>query len=97
MKPASKPQFASVEQPFGCRRARARGAGVSRVVTAFDEEARNEFQRLKRRKWASWELVVAGEWSQSPDHEGKQKFAVRSTADRRTRALFDAARERSKA
>jgi hypothetical protein len=32
VKPASRPQFASVEQPFGCRRARARGAGVSRVA-----------------------------------------------------------------
>ena len=97
MKPASRPHFASVEQPFGCLRARARGAGVSGVVTAFDEEARDEFRRLKRTKWASWELVVAGGWSQSPYHQGKQKFAVRSTADRRTRALLGVARERSKA
>ena len=37
-----------------------------RVVTAFDEEGRDELRRLKRRKWASWDFVVAGEWSQSP-------------------------------
>lgn len=60
-----------------------------RIVTAYDGQESDELRRLKRRKWASWDFVVAGEWSQSPYHQGKQKFAVRGTADRRTWALLD--------
>lgn len=60
-----------------------------RIVTAYDGQGSDELRRLKRRRWGSWDFVVAGEWSQSPYHQGKQKFAVRGTADRRTWALLD--------
>ena len=60
-----------------------------RIVTAYDDGAEEEFARLKRKKWHSWHFVVAGEWSESPFHQGKEKFGVRATADRRFWSLLN--------
>jgi hypothetical protein len=60
-----------------------------RIVTAYDEGAGNELARLRRKKWYSWDFVVAGEWSESPFHEGKEKFGVRATADQRFWSLVN--------
>lgn len=59
-----------------------------RIVTAYDNGTEEEFARLRRKKWHSWHFVVAGEWSESPSHEGKEKFGVRATADGRFWSLL---------
>lgn len=60
-----------------------------RIVTAYDEGAEKEFARLKRKKWHSSQFIAAGEWSESPFHQGREKFGVRATADRKFWALLN--------
>ena len=60
-----------------------------RIVTAFEDGATDEFARLKRKRWRSWHFIVAGEWSQSPFHQGKEKFGVRATEDQRFWSLLN--------
>lgn len=60
-----------------------------RIVTAYDAAAADEFARLRRKRWVSRDFVVAGEWSESPFHQGKEKFAVGATADQKFWALLN--------
>lgn len=60
-----------------------------RIVTAYDNGAADEFARLRKKRWFSRDFVVAGEWSESPFHQGKEKFAVGATADRKFWALLN--------
>jgi len=37
----------------------------------------------KRKKWQGWRLLVSGEWSESPYHQGNHTFEYSYTSDRR--------------
>jgi hypothetical protein len=47
-----------------------------------------QFRRLKRRTSGAWTLLISGEWSQTPWHQGNHKFYIRCSKDNRFWALL---------
>ena len=44
-------------------------------------------QELRRKDWKNWSFLVEGEWSESPYHQGYNRFAIGNTADRKFYAI----------
>lgn len=59
-----------------------------KVYTGTHDDDAEHFARLKRCKWGAWKFLLAGEWSASPFHQGRHRFYVASTRDRRYWALL---------
>ena len=60
-----------------------------KIYTFLDEASRSIFERIKRKKKVGWKFLVAGEWSQSPMHQGKTSFYYSHTSDRKFWALLE--------
>ena len=52
------------------------------IVTCYESESLQKFQSLKRRTKGGWTLLVSGEWSQSPYHQGSMSFSIRHSANK---------------
>ena len=59
------------------------------ILTYLQDADAMQFARLKRKKWGKWKLLVRGEWSQSPFHQGCTSFFATRSKDKSCWALLE--------
>jgi hypothetical protein len=67
---------------------RAEQVGALNIKTWHSKEDETEFKRIRRKATGSWRFLAAGEWSQSPYHQGNMSFSYRCSPDRKYWALM---------
>jgi hypothetical protein len=58
------------------------------IYTCYVQQQSEQFSRIKRRTSGKWTFLMSGEWSQSPYHQGNQRFYIRNSPDKRYWALL---------